>query len=69
MRVLGKVSVSVWRLADDPVYGDHAGYFILTDPTGEKEIEPDQRWIFATAELATDWARSSGWEVVPLIGT
>lgn len=54
---------SVWRLAEDAqVYGEHAGWYILTSPDGEVELSG---LIFETVAAAEEHAVKRGMLVVP----
>lgn len=58
-----RTQVAVWALADDPdAYGEQAGWFMLTSPDGETEMEGGP---WPTDEAAIDYAAEMGWEVVP----
>lgn len=58
-----RTQVAVWQLADDEdAYGAEAGWFILTSPDGETEMDGGP---WPTAEQAVDRAAEMGWAIVP----
>jgi len=55
--------VSIWRLANEESYGEQAGWYMLTTPDGEDEIDGGP---WATEEEAKQFAANASYGVVDL---